>query len=191
MRAHIGVQKTRLMNPGGTPDLKRALRLVPSYERAVREVSRMLAAAGIRHALVGALGANAYRNRPRTTEDIDFLVGDEAFESHAGGFVTMRVPVVEFDGIDVDQIPLTDALRVVEEGLNRAPVSEGVPIGPVDTIVIMKLLAGRTQDLADVEAIIASGADRAFLRSVVRGTVPDTADTLETLFGNVDRDRGR
>jgi hypothetical protein len=36
----------------------------------------MLADAGIRHALVGALGANAYRNRPRTTADIDFLVGD-------------------------------------------------------------------------------------------------------------------
>lgn len=67
------------MNPGPEPDLKRALRLVPSYERAVREVSRMLSEAGIRHALVGALGANAYRSRPRTTETIDFLVGDEAF----------------------------------------------------------------------------------------------------------------
>ena len=177
------------MNPGGTPDLKRALRPVPSYERAVREVSRMLADAGIRHALVGALGANAYRNRPRTTEDIDFLVGGEAFESHPGGFVTMRVPVVEFDGIAIDQVPLTDALRVVEEGLNRAPVSDGIPIASVETIVIMKLLAGRTQDLADVEAIIASGADREFLRSVVLGAVPDRADTLETLFGNVDRDR--
>jgi len=42
---------------------------------------------------VGALGANAYRSRPRTTEDIDFLVGEEAFQRHAGGFVTLRVPV--------------------------------------------------------------------------------------------------
>jgi hypothetical protein len=31
------------MNPSDAPDLKRALRLVPNYERAVREVSRMLA----------------------------------------------------------------------------------------------------------------------------------------------------
>jgi hypothetical protein len=76
----------------------------------------MLATAGIRHALVGALGANAYRSRPRTTEGIDFLVGDEAFETHPGGFVRVRVPVVEFDGIDIDQVPLTDALRVVEDG---------------------------------------------------------------------------
>ena len=171
------------------PDLKRALRPVPSYDRAVREVSKLFAAAGIRHALVGALGANAYRTRPRTTEDINFLVGDEAFETHAGGFVTMRVPVVEFEGIDVDQVPLTDALRVIEDGLNRAVVSEGVPIAPVDTIVIMKLLAGRTQDLADDEAIIESGADRDLLRAAVRRAAPDRADALEALCANVDRAR--
>jgi hypothetical protein len=177
------------MPSGRQPDLKQALRPVPGYERAVREVSRMLRDAGIRHALVGALGANAYRSRPRTTEDIDFLVGDEAFETHAPGFVTMRVPVVEFDGIEVDQVPLTEALRVVEDGLNGAPVSEGVPIAPVDTIVVMKLIAGRTQDLADVEAIVDSGADREVLRAAVSKAIPERADTLERLFENVDRGR--
>ncbi|MBI4264108.1 MAG: hypothetical protein HY657_07020 [Acidobacteria bacterium] len=177
------------MSPGRQPDLKRALRPVPAYERAVREVSRMLSEAGIRHALVGALGANAYRNRPRTTEDIDFLVGDEAFQRHEGGFVTMRVPVVEFDGIDVDQVPLTEALRVVEDGLNGAPVSEGVPIAAIDTIVIMKLLAGRTQDLADVEAIVDSGADREHLRAAVQKAAPHCADMLDRLFANVDHGR--
>ena len=177
------------MSPGSQPDLAHALRPVPTYERAVREVSRMLSAAGIRHALVGALAANAYRSRPRTTEDIDFLVGDEAFQKHPGGFVTMRVPVVEFDGIDVDQVPLTDALRVIEDGLNRAIVSDGVPIAPVDTLVVMKLIAGRTQDLADVEAMIASGADRELLRASVGSLTPARADALERLFANVDRDR--
>lgn len=101
----------------------------------------------------------------------------------------MRVPVIEFDGIDIDQVPLTEALRVVEDGLNRAQVSDGVPIAPVETIVVMKLLAGRTQDLADVEAIIGSGADRDLLRSAVQRAIPDRANTLDTLFGNVDRAR--
>jgi hypothetical protein len=32
----------------------------------------------------------------------------------------------------------------------------------------MKLVAGRTQDLADIEAIVASGADREFLMSAVQ-----------------------
>lgn len=177
------------MSPGPLPDLKQALRPVPTYERAVREVSKMLSEAGIRHALAGALGANAYRNRPRTTEDVVFLVGEEAFESHAGGFVTMRVPIVEFDGIDVDQVPLTDALRAVEEGLTNAPISDGVPIASLDTIVIMKLLAGRTQDLADIEGIVASGADRQFLKAAVRKAAPARLETPLRLFENVDRAR--
>jgi len=53
----------------------------------------------------------------------------------------------------------------------------------------MKLLAGRTQDLADVEAIVASGADRDLLRAAVQRAAPDRADMLERLFANVDRDR--
>lgn len=178
-----------MKNPSREPELARALRPVPTFERAVREVSKMFREASIRHALVGALGANAYRTRPRTTEDIDFLVGSEAFETHPGGFVTLRVPVVEFDGIDIDQVPLSDALAAIEEGLDRAPVSDGVPIGPVDTIVIMKLIAGRTQDLADVEAIVDSGADRDLLRAAVAKAIPDHRHTLERLFENVDRRR--
>lgn len=177
------------MKTNRQPELKRALRPVPAFERAVREVSKMFFTAGIRHALVGALGANAYRNRPRTTEDIDFLVGNEAFEKHAGGFVTLKVPVIEFDGIDIDQVPLTDALSVIEEGLDRAQLSEGVPIAPPDTIVILKLVAGRTQDLADVEGIVDSGADRELLLAAVQKAVPDHLPTLETLFRNVDRRR--
>ena len=175
------------MSTGREPELSRALRPVPTYERAVREVSRMLTEAGIRHALVGALGANAYRARPRTTEDIVFLVGDEAFETHPGGYVTMRVPVIEFDGVDVDQVPLTETLRVVEDALSHAPVSEGVPIASVEMIVIMKLLAGRTQDLADIEAIAGSGVDRELLRAAVRQAVPDHLPILERLFENADR----
>jgi hypothetical protein len=101
----------------------------------------------------------------------------------------MRVPVIEFEGIDIDQVPLTGSLRIVEDGLNRAPVSEGVPIAPLDTIVVMKLLAGRTQDLADIEAIVGSGADRGYLMAAVQKAAPDRAETLDRLFANVDRDR--
>jgi hypothetical protein len=73
--------------------------------------------------------------------------------------------------------------------LNRAFTSEGVPIAPLDTIVVMKLLAGRTQDLADVEAVVSSGADRELLRAAVQKAVPDLVDILDRLFGNVDRER--
>ncbi len=101
----------------------------------------------------------------------------------------MRVPVIEFDGIDVDQVPLTGTIRVVEDGLTRAVLSDGVPIAPVETIVIMKLLAGRSQDLADIEAIIESGADRDALHAAVHQGAPEREEQLRRLFENVDRRR--
>jgi len=103
--------------------------------------------------------------------------------------VTMRVPVIEFDGIDVDQVPLTEALRPIEGTLDSAPRSEGVPIASLDTIVVMKLIAGRTQDLADVEAIVSAGLDRERLTAAVERTIPHRVEMLHRLFGHVDRDR--
>jgi hypothetical protein len=147
----------------------------------------MLSEAGIRHALVGALAANAYRDRPRTTEDVDFLVGDEAFESHPGGFVTMRVPVIEFDGIDIDQVPLTPALRLLGDVFLDVLVSDGVPMASLETVVAMKLIAGRSQDHADIEAMVASGADRYALAAFVERTLPGRLETLRRLYANADR----
>src|SRR5262249_788146 len=51
---------------------------------AMKSASAQLAKTGVRHALVGALAAGAW-GYPRASKDIDFLVGDEAFERHAGG----------------------------------------------------------------------------------------------------------
>jgi hypothetical protein len=53
----------------------------------------------------------------------------------------------------------------------------------------MKLPAGRTQDLADVEAVVESGADRDALRFAAQKAVPGRLQTLERLFENVDRER--
>jgi hypothetical protein len=51
----------------------------------------------------------------------------------------------------------------------------------------MLLLAGRTQDLADVEAIIESGAGREPLRSAVQNAPPGCVEALDRLVGNIDR----
>ena len=50
----------------------------------------------------------------------------------------------------------------------------------------MKLLAGRSQDLADVAAIVESGVDREGLRDAVRKAAPDLEPRLDRLFHNVD-----
>src|SRR5258708_12877563 len=76
------------------PDLARLRGVVaPEILAAAEVASRKLREAGIPHALAGglAVGAHGY---PRTTDDVDFLVGDEAFLHHAGGPVTLKLPLV-------------------------------------------------------------------------------------------------
>jgi len=59
---------------------------------ALEVASAALGSLGVRHVVVGglAVGANGF---PRATRDVDFLVGEEAFEHHAGGLVTLRAGV--------------------------------------------------------------------------------------------------
>lgn len=84
---------------------------------------------------------------------------------------------------------MSPALRVVEQGLDHPPVSDGVPIASGETVVILKLLAGRTQDHADIEAMVAAIGRRDELIAAVEAAVPDRADVLQRLFKNADRRR--
>src|SRR6478609_6891671 len=91
------------------PDLSPLRGVVaPEILSAALTASRKLREAGIPHALAGglAVGAHGY---PRTTDDVDFLVGDEAFEEHAGGFVTLKLPLVSVHGVRVDFVSLADS----------------------------------------------------------------------------------
>ena len=64
----------------------------PIVIEAMRTASAALSRAGVRHVVVGglAVGANGYA---RATGCVDFLVGNEAFEHHEGGLVTLRAGV--------------------------------------------------------------------------------------------------
>src|SRR5437588_12226077 len=98
-----------MMNPAqDPPDLSRLRGVVaPEILNAVEVASAMLREAGIPHALAGglAVGAHGY---PRTTDDVDFLVGDEAFEKHAGGLVTLKLPLIAIGRVRVDFVSLDD-----------------------------------------------------------------------------------
>src|SRR3981189_564915 len=79
--------------------------VAPEILRAAELASQKLREAGVPHALAGglAVGAHGY---PRTTDDVDFLVGDEAFEKHAGGLVTLRVPLIAVGKVRIDLVPI-------------------------------------------------------------------------------------
>src|SRR5437667_9482791 len=95
---------------------------------AMKIASAALRASGIRHVVVGALavGANGF---PRATKAVDFLVGDEAFEQHAGGLVTFRAGVplrvhqvaIDFLGTESGEHFLNAALDAEPGSMIEAP----------------------------------------------------------------------
>src|SRR5215468_5031334 len=115
--------------------------VAPEILQAAETASHKLREAEIPHALAGglAVGAHGY---PRTTDDVDFLVGDEAFEKHAGGLVTLKLPLVAIHGVRVDFVSLADSEEEhaqTRAAIDAPPSAEEVPIVPLPVLVYMKL----------------------------------------------------
>src|SRR5438552_2373520 len=87
------------------PDLSLLNSVVaPEILAAMRSASAQFGRAGVRHALVGGLAVGAW-GYPRASKDVNFLVGDEAFECHEGGIVTMAAGVpIRASGIPIDHL---------------------------------------------------------------------------------------
>jgi hypothetical protein len=83
-------------------DIKDPFRFVaPKVRDAVVKTAAQLDHLGIRYALAGglAVGAHGYI---RATTDVNFLVGEEAFD-HQGPLVAFKAGVpIEVDGIRID-----------------------------------------------------------------------------------------
>lgn len=142
------------------PDLNRLRGIVAAEILAAAETaSAKLREAGIPHALAGGLAVGA-RGYPRTTEDVNFLVGEEAFEKHTGGLVTLRFPLIAVGNVRVDFLSI-DESRGEKEQLRSAvenpPQSNLVPIVPLTALVYMKLKAARQKDLADLVELLKRG----------------------------------
>jgi len=146
---------------GILPDLKLIRGVVaPEIIRAAELASRELRRAGIPHALAGglAVGAHGY---PRTTDDVDFLVGDEAFEKQEGGFVTLKLPLIAVGNVRVDFVSIDESKgeeRQLRPAVEVPPRSEGVPIVALPALVYMKLKAGRQKDIADLVELLKRGS---------------------------------
>jgi hypothetical protein len=144
------------------PDLTLLDDVVAPKVLAAKDVaSRALSALGVRHVVVGglAVGANGY---PRATKDVDFLVGDEAFEQHAGGFVTMKGGVpIQVNGVAID-------LLSVQVGEDHLATALEAPMGSIieaPQLVYLKLKSPRQKDRVDVIELIKAGIDLAACRS--------------------------
>ena len=140
---------------------------------AMRTASAKLTELGVRHVLVGGLAVGAW-GHPRATKDVDFLVGEEAFEHHAGGLVTMKYGVpIQVGGVPVDL--LSAAANRCEDALAVAGIA-GVPVAPLEVLIYLKLASPRPRDLADVIELIRLGVDRERIRTDLETRSPQLVE---------------
>lgn len=144
-------------------------------------------------AVVGGVATRLYMPE-RHTLDLDILVAaEDAQRLHAelrGAGCTYRGALSVAgsqwllpDGTSLDVLESAEpwaaaALRQVR----RAP--DGLPVVDLPYLVLLKLSAGRTQDLADVSRMMgaASAANAQAVRQVVATHLPDALEDLESLM---------
>lgn len=153
---------------------------------ALNELGALLDSLEIRWVLIGALAANRYRSSPRLTQDVDLLLSD-----FGPGLETLEQALldaswqVERAGSEADllrlrhpQFGIADLLIAgtdyQQEAIRRAreevidPATR-VRVLTAEDVIVHKLIAGRAQDLADIEAVLASHVelDRAYIEQWV------------------------
>jgi intracellular sulfur oxidation DsrE/DsrF family protein len=142
---------------------------------AMKTASRALQALEIRHVVVGGLAVGANGN-PRATKDVDFLVGDEAFEHHDGGFVTMKPGVpIQVNGVAID-------LLSVQAGEDHLATALAAPMGSMieaPQLVYMKLKSPRQKDRVDVIELVKAGIEIVACRAYLARHAPSLSAAFE------------
>ncbi len=162
-------------------DIGEVFRFVaPRVREAAIKTADQLNHLGIRHALAGglAVGAHGYI---RATTDVDFLVGEEAFE-HQGSLVAFKAGVpIEVGGVRIDYLSPAALGPQMEDALDNPPVSEGLAIVPIEALIYMKLVAKRRKDMVDVIELVKVGADVDRVRDYLRQYASDLTPSFEEL----------
>ena len=134
------------------------------------EASRRLTELGVPHALIGGLAVGLY-GHPRATKDVDFLVADQAFERVAPILVfrtelkdMARVGVIDFMPLPPDQPALAAFLRIHND--------LEIPVISPEGLIVLKLLADRPQDRADIKALLQVGIDEATIADFLNRHAP-------------------
>ena len=156
---------------------------------AMRVASAEFRRLGIRHALVDGLAVGAY-GWPRATKDVDFLIGPEGFEHHAGGIVTFASGVpLRVGRVPVDPLLAADDEPFMEAVLDAAPVSDGIPVVPIEGLVYMKLVSPRRKDEIDIiELAKTAGFDRERVFDWLKEHAADLVEKFEGILRRADEE---
>lgn len=147
----------------------------------------------LRWVLVGGVALRAYMPE-RATLDVDILIhkrDEHAAQSafyHAGYHLVGRLSIGGFT-VQQEGTPPIDVLTRDDVWLDAAltqPVFDhaGIPVLPRAYLILIKLQAGRTQDLADIQRLIAltPRAERVLVRETVERYSPELLEDFESLI---------
>ncbi len=154
--------------------------VAPKVREAAVKTAGQLDHLGVRYALAGglAVGAHGYI---RATADVDFLVGEEAFEHH-GLIVTFKSGVpIEVNGIRIDYLSAVSLGSQIEAVFEAAPISEGIAVVPLEVLIYMKLVAKRRRDQVDIIELIKSGPNLKPIRQYLKQYASDLLPLFEEL----------
>lgn len=141
-----------------------------ALRNALSALSEVLEVLAIRWTLIGALAANRYRAAPRLTNDVDLLLADtgegleilEAALASAGWSVQRADAAGELLRLTHPEYGIADLLiagtdyqqSAIERSIVEVIDEQRVPVLTPEDVIVHKLIAGRLQDLADIEAVL-------------------------------------
>lgn len=163
-------------------DLERALAAVsPEVKHAAMEAHEVLRERGVPHLLVGglAVGAHGY---PYATQDVDFVVGNEAFEFSGRGLVSFAPGIpIQIGGVQVDYLS-PDTAAQLDKLLESTRAREELCVVPIEQLMYMKLVAGRQKDQAAIVGLFQTGADVPSIRAFIADVAPELLPRLDRLI---------
>lgn len=152
------------------------------------DTSGRLTALGIPHALIGGLAVGLH-GHPRATKDADFLVGDAAFD-RLSPMLVFREELREVVRVGViDLMPLPPNHPELAEDLGLS-VAGAIPVIRPEGLVLLKLLANRPQDRADVSALLERGMSVAAVTAYLRRFAADLVPRFAEIVSETSSDRG-
>lgn len=165
--------------------------LDPPLVRVLHDLVVLFESAGVRGSVIGGAAVSLI-GRPRATRDVDAVLSLEpdawaAFLAKAGeqGFTPRREDALQFaaksrvlllrhdaTGVDVDLsiAAIAFEFELIDRTASLEVQGVLVPVARPDDLIVMKALAGRARDLADIEGLLARHPrlDRARVTRLVR-----------------------
>jgi hypothetical protein len=183
--------------------------LPQNLKTGLKQMVEALNACNIRYALIGGI-AVGYRSRPRFTKDVDFLLEIpqlklpallEDLKSRGFGFETEKtirewtkdhLTVMDFHGVRIDWLKPVISLykHAIDTSKTESWLGFSCAIASPEFLILMKLIAFRSQDQVDIENLLAANQDKLdldFIRSEWATIAPESDPRMQRFLEMVKK----